>query len=189
MLASTRFTHISVCKSHPATASAQSKKGLHRKSRNVAAQVRRAPLHAKPGFQLDLLPSELLGNVQFRSLQSLPHYGRDQYDVKLAARAAERLAMWQHNGCKFLPAGTVPTGTHLAMASTLQSGHQHSAISSEQSAQSRSAPTLRCSEPWQGASKGVLAPGSAGGDSMRPLNTSWYPQQVLGSTLPEGDGV
>ena len=131
-------------------------------SRSVSPQRAKAP-----GLQLDLLPSELLGNVQQRSLQSLPHFDRVRREDAVAEAAARRTVTVQH-GRDFV------AGAACSDPSALKQ------------------PTNRILEPWQ--PRFDASPCDTGQQDVSAwvggrFKSTWHPQDVLGKSLAPGEGV
>ena len=142
------------------------------RARCAAVQARTVGRPAKqpPPLQLDLLPSELLGDVKNRSLQSLPEYDRLRTEQHMETKAALRQTRWLHTNA-FEVAGKAAEPPERIV-------------------------TNRSLDPWQpgvqGAEMGFEGDrldAAAALISDHLFVKAWRPQEVLGTTLAPGEGV
>lgn len=124
-------------------------------------------------MQLDLLSTERLGDVQRRSLQSLPHYGRLEAERKVEVAADKRVSRWLHERAF----ATGAKGAAEALAS--------------------SADSSRATGAWvprgDGAAGGVPGRGRLD-DGAKKISSAlftetWRPQDEFGRSLELGHGV
>ena len=124
-------------------------------------------------MQLDLLSSELLGDVQRRSLQSLPHYGRLEAERKVGVATEKRALRWLHDRA-FVTNGK---------------GATEALDTSASNRQSIGAWVPRC----DGAAGAVPGRGRLD-EASKKMSTAlfsetWRPQSEFGRSLESGHGV
>jgi hypothetical protein len=81
---------------------------------------RNGKISKAPPMQLDLLSSEMLGNLQFRSLQSLPQYDRLAREHTVEKAVNERAMLWHHPKAFKAAVKSTDTWLHAASANQLE---------------------------------------------------------------------
>jgi hypothetical protein len=137
------------------------------------SQAHHNPLkpHSRPPLQLDLLPSELLGNVQFRSLQSLPHYGRLAAERHIETLTDRRATRWHHE---------------VAFDACCHINYPPMAVQSNRNLEAWLAPPLDAVGDKQ---KQECMDEGSWRVAQQLFVKTWRPQQELGRSLALGEGV